>query len=105
HYYGLGEHGLALPGMDDAGEMSSWYVFSAMGFYPYSPADPEYIVSVPLFDEVRISAGDSDAFTIRKEGSGRKMKAISIDGNQLEDYFLSHPSILNGSEMVVSTSE
>ncbi|MFW6042764.1 MAG: GH92 family glycosyl hydrolase [Marinilabiliaceae bacterium] len=105
HYYGLGEHGLALPGMDDAGEMSSWYVFSAMGFYPYSPADPEYIVSVPLFDEVRISAGDSGAFTIRKEGSGRKMKAISIDGNQLEDYFLSHPSILNGSEMVVSTSE
>jgi len=105
NYYGIGEDGLALSGMDDAGEMSAWYVFSAMGFYPYSPADPEYIVSVPLFDEVRITTGDSDTFTIRKEGSGRKMQAISIDGNQLEKYFLSHSSILNGSEMVVSTSE
>jgi putative alpha-1,2-mannosidase len=48
-FYGMGEDGLALSGMDDAGEMSSWYVFNAIGLYPYSPADPNYIVSVPLF--------------------------------------------------------
>jgi putative alpha-1,2-mannosidase len=38
--------------MDDAGEMSGWYVFNAIGIYTYSPADPEYIDSVPLFDKV-----------------------------------------------------
>ena len=48
-FYGMGKQGLALSGMDDAGEMSSWYVFAAIGLYPYSPADPRYIVSVPLF--------------------------------------------------------
>src|ERR1039458_4540208 len=38
-FYGMGEDGLALSGMDDAGEMSSWYVFNAIGLYPYSPAE------------------------------------------------------------------
>jgi putative alpha-1,2-mannosidase len=48
----MGKDKLAYAGMDDAGEMSSWFVFNAMGFYPFSPADPNYIVSVPLFDKV-----------------------------------------------------
>ncbi|MGM0376380.1 MAG: GH92 family glycosyl hydrolase [Bacteroidota bacterium] len=105
HYYGMGEYGLALPGMDDAGEMSSWYVFSAMGVYPYSPADDEYIVAVPLFDEVRITPDDATTFTIRKDGPGRKMTDVSIDGSSVDGFFLSHHSILKGSEMVVSTTE
>ena len=50
-FYGMGENGPALSGMDDAGQMSSWYVFNAIGLYPYSPADPRYIVSVPLFQK------------------------------------------------------
>ncbi|WP_460996379.1 glycoside hydrolase domain-containing protein, partial [Staphylococcus aureus] len=42
--YGIGEQGLALCGMDDAGELSSWYVFTALGLYPFSATDAEYIV-------------------------------------------------------------
>src|SRR5690606_27347462 len=48
--YGIGDEGLALCGMDDAGEMSAWYVFSALGLYTFSATDPEYLVTVPLFD-------------------------------------------------------
>ena len=51
----MGKEHLAYSGMDDAGEMSAWYVFNAMGIYTYSPADPEYIVSVPLFDKVHLT--------------------------------------------------
>ncbi len=51
--YGIGDGGLALCGMDDAGEMSSWYVFSALGLYPFSATDPKYLVTAPLFDEVK----------------------------------------------------
>ena len=46
-FYGM-DDGLTLCGMDDAGEMSSWYVFNAIGLYPYSPADEDYIVTVPI---------------------------------------------------------
>ncbi len=46
HYYDMGQDKLAYAGMDDAGEMSSWYVFNAIGLYTYSPADAEYIVTV-----------------------------------------------------------
>ena len=47
-------------------------MFSTRSAYTYSPADPEYIVSVPLFDEVRFTLGDNTVFTIRKEGSGKR---------------------------------
>ena len=48
NFYDMGSDRLAYAGMDDAGEMSSWFVFNALGLYPFSPADPEYIISVPL---------------------------------------------------------
>ena len=67
----MGKEKLAYAGMDDAVEMSSWYVFNAVGLYPFSPADPEYIISVPLFDKVEFSAGKYK-FTIIKKNSGKK---------------------------------
>ncbi|WP_197901801.1 glycoside hydrolase domain-containing protein [Rhodocytophaga rosea] len=41
--YGIGEEGLALCGMDDAGELSAWYVFTALGLYPFSASDPNIL--------------------------------------------------------------
>ena len=55
-FYDMGKDKLAYAGMDDAGEMSSWYVFNAIGIYPFSPADEDYIISVPLFDKVQDQA-------------------------------------------------
>lgn len=53
-FYDMGAEHLAYAGMDDAGEMSAWYVLAAIGLYTWSPADPEYLVTRPLFDEVRL---------------------------------------------------
>jgi predicted alpha-1,2-mannosidase len=58
HFYDLGKEKLSYAGMDDAGEMSSWYVFNAIGLYTFSPADPQYIISVPLFDKVYFISHD-----------------------------------------------
>ncbi|WP_319229279.1 GH92 family glycosyl hydrolase [Draconibacterium orientale] len=102
-FYGMGEWENALCGMDDAGEMSAWYVFAAMGIYPYSPADAEYIVSVPLFNSVKLELGNQSEFTITKTNSGRKIKDLTIDGNLVEGYFVSHEQLKKGKELIILT--
>ncbi|MCG2613416.1 GH92 family glycosyl hydrolase [Terrimonas sp. NA20] len=100
--YGIGKDGLALCGMDDAGEMSSWYVFSSLGIYPFSPADDKYIISVPLFDEVNWKTSTGKMLTIRKLGNGRNMTGISLNGKKLEGYFVGHDVFTNGGLIEVS---
>ncbi|HZI33030.1 MAG TPA: glycoside hydrolase domain-containing protein, partial [Candidatus Binatia bacterium] len=102
-FYGMGKDGLALCGMDDCGEMSSWYVFNAMGFYPYSPADPAYIVSVPIFDRVSLSLGDHHTFTILKKNSGGKITGITCDGRKIDGYFITHDEMEKGKQLVIET--
>lgn len=101
-FYNMGEHKLAYSGMDDAGEMSSWYVLSAIGLYTYSPADAEYIVSVPLFDKVKFQLGDK-AFKITKRGCGRNLESIKYDGKPIDGYFIDHAQLLQGKELVITT--
>lgn len=103
NYYGMGEDGLALSGMDDAGEMSSWYVMSAMGLYSFSPADPEYIVTVPLFEEVRWNIKGSEPLVISKPNAGRDLKEIKVNGQPIDGYFISHDLFKNGGEIDVIT--
>ena len=95
HYYDMGKDRLAYAGMDDAGEMSSWYVFNAMGLYTYSPADPEYIVTVPLFDKVRVRLGDGSSFDIVKKGKAVKKKITSIKAGKdvVEGWFVTHEQL------------
>ena len=103
HYYDMGKDKLAYAGMDDAGEMSSWFVFSAMGFYPFSPADPSYVVSVPLFDKVEIRQADGKTFTIVKEKTGKRISGIRYGGEKLSDYKLDDRMIKNGGQLVILT--
>jgi len=102
-FYGVGEDGLALSGMDDAGEMSAWYVFSAMGLYPLSPADPEYLVTVPIFEEVKWNLPNGKTFTLDRANSGRNLKQIMVNDEELESYFISHDLFKNGGEVEVIT--
>ena len=94
-FYGMGEDGLALCGMDDAGEMSSWYVFNAMGFYPYSPADDSYIVTVPLFDKVDITLSGDQAIAIEKKNNNEKIGKIICGTKPLSGYFIKQSDMLN----------
>jgi predicted alpha-1,2-mannosidase len=102
-FYDMGKEKLAYAGMDDAGEMSSWYVFNAMGLYPFSPADKDYLISVPLFDQVKVKLGDKGTCTIVKRSPGLKISGITYDDRKVEGYFISHDELLKGKELTIST--
>ncbi len=95
--------GLTLSGMDDAGEMSAWYVFTALGLYTFSATDPEYLVTVPLFDEVKWKTSTGKWLTIKKPAKGRDLVSIHVDGKENKGYFVSHDLFNNGGEIKVLT--
>lgn len=101
--YGIGEDGLALCGMDDAGEMSAWYAFTASGLYTYSATDPEYLVTVPLFDEVKWRTSSGKLLTLTKQGKGRALAAIKVNGKEQKGYFVSHDLFRNGGKIEIIT--
>ncbi len=104
HFYDMGKSRLSYAGMDDAGEMSSWYVFNAMGFYTFSPADPKYIITVPLFDKVVIRPGGvGTAFTIIKKNAGKKIVGIRIGEKKINDYSLPDSDLKKGGVMTITT--
>ena len=101
-YYNMGKEGLAYAGMDDEGGLSSWYVLNAIGLFPFSPADPEYIITVPIFDRVVFDL-DGTPFTISKINNGRKIRSITYDGQRIDDYFVSHDDLKKGKELLITT--
>lgn len=103
-FYDMGEHKLAYSGMDDAGENSAWYVLTAIGLYTFSPADPEYIVSVPLFDKVEFDLGEKK-LTIVKKNPGKKIESITYDGKKRDGYFIQHSDLLKGKKLVITTNK
>ncbi|RWY53824.1 GH92 family glycosyl hydrolase [Mucilaginibacter gilvus] len=101
--YGIGKEGLELSGMDDAGEMSSWYVFSALGLYPFSATDPKYIVTAPLFDEVKWRTSNGKLLTITKPGKGRAITSVKVNGAKMNGYFVSHDLFKQGGKISIAT--
>lgn len=101
-FYDMGPEKLAYAGMDDAGEMSAWYVLNSIGLYTYSPADPEYIVTVPLFDKVTFNLWGKP-FVIKKIGKGRKIKSITAGTDRLEGYFIPHELLQRGDTITIVT--
>lgn len=101
--YGIGDDGLALCGMDDAGEMSAWYVLSSLGLYTYSATDPAYLVTVPLFDEVKWKTNSGKILTLSKPGKGRALTGINVNGKPLNGYFVSHDLFKSGGEIQILT--
>lgn len=101
-FYDMGSEGLAYCGMDDAGEMSAWFALNALGLYTFSPADPEYIMTVPLFDRVEFSIGERP-FIIERRGNGEKITEITVDGERQDGYFIDHAHLARGARIVVAT--
>ena len=71
-----------LSGNEDCGQMSSWYVFGAMGLYPVCPCTDEYVIGVPLFERVTLHLDDERVFVIRAEGAAQG--APVRDGRDVE---------------------
>ena len=89
-----------LCGNEDCGQMSAWYVFSAMGFYPIDPVGGVYEVGAPLFEEVKLHLANGNTFTVQcnlehSENESRLLKAF-MNGNELEGTTITHRDIMNG---------
>lgn len=100
--YGI-KDGLTLSGMDDAGEMSAWYVLSAVGLYTFSATDPEYLVTVPLFDEVKWKTSTGKILTLTKPNKGRDLQSIMVNGKVNPGYFVPHDLFKNGGKIEIIT--
>lgn len=100
--YGIGD-GLTLAGMDDAGEMSAWYVLNALGLYTFSATDPEYLVTVPQFDQVVWKTSSGKQLTITKPNAGRGLTSIQVNGKTHPGYFVSHDLFAKGGTITIHT--
>ena len=96
-------------GNDDCGEMSAWYIFSALGFYPVNPADGQYWLGIPAFPKATVNLPDGKTFTVLTTGNGRmrpsaidggvgapRVKSVLLNGKPLKGYTISHSDILKG---------
>ena len=88
-----------LPGNEDTGTMSSWAIFSMMGFYPDCPGVPEYTLTTPTFDKITIKLDPvywgTDKLVIRKEGGDGYIDQIRLGGKKYSKYRLTHEDLIH----------
>lgn len=91
-----------LCGNDDCGQMSAWYMLSAMGFYPVSPVDAEYVFGAPQMPSITLHLSDCKTFKVVAEGlshENKYVKAIYLNGRKYKHSSISHADILKGGEL------
>lgn len=93
-----------LAGNDDVGQMSSWYIFSSLGFYPVNPADGKYIFGTPLFDEVTLTFANDQKFTIKQLGSTGEnfVDDIDLNGKNLNRNHITHDELMRSGRLTFS---
>lgn len=91
-----------LGGNDDAGQMSAWYMFAAMGFYPVNPVSGEYLLCSPLFDRITITLQNGKKFEIICHKPGPKsmyIHSVKLNGKMMPDNFIRYNDIRNGGKL------
>ncbi|EDR07263.1 glycoside hydrolase family 92 protein [Laccaria bicolor S238N-H82] len=97
-----------LSGNEDCGQMSAWYIFSAMGFYPVNPVSGEYIVGSPFFEDIFITLqGTSKKLHISAPGALTKpyIKSLTLNGEKVPVPIIRHEQIAHGAEVVFEMSD
>jgi predicted alpha-1,2-mannosidase len=93
-----------LSGNEDCGQMSAWYIFSALGFYPVAPGSTQYVIGTPMFETATIATGAGRTFTVRsspvRQARGPYIHAASLDGAPYTAAFLEHETLVAGGELV-----
>ncbi len=92
-----------LCGNDDCGQMSAWYMFSAMGFYPVDPVSGEYVFGAPQMPKFVLHLADGKTFTIIAEGLSKEHKyidSITLNGEPYTQNFITHEDIMKGGTLV-----
>lgn len=106
HEYSNSPSGLS--GNDDCGQMSAWYVFSALGFYPVSPGLPRYEIGMPLFEDAVLELPGGKTLHIVAHGASGKKKyvqSVTLNGAVLDHAWLTHEQIVHGGELTFTLSD
>ena len=88
-----------LCGNEDCGQMSAWYVFSAMGFYPVNPVSGEYEIGTPLFPEIQMHLDNGKTFTVLAPGVSREniyIQSVKVNGQPYDKSYITHRQIMDG---------
>lgn len=91
-----------IPGDEDGGGMSSFVVFSSMGFYPVTPGLPVYVIGSPVFEEVKIKLENGKTFTVKANGCSKVNKYIQsakLNGQPLNRPWFTHSDLMNGATL------
>lgn len=105
-WYGDGP--LGLPGDDDGGETSSWYVLSAVGFYPVCPGSPVYEIGSPIFEKSSIRLGNGKIFTVianHVSARNKYIQSAQLNGKPLDKPWFPHSSIANGGTLILQMAD
>lgn len=92
-----------LQGNEDCGQMSSWYVFSSLGFYPVNPSNGQYVFGRPIFDKVALKLPEDKIFEIRTINNSKENKyiqSVELNGQAYTKFYISHADIMAGGTLV-----
>ncbi len=92
-----------ISGNEDCGQMSAWYIMSAMGFYPVCPGEPTYTFGSPIFNKVTINLENKKKFTVKAENVSKNniyIQSVTLNGKDYDRSWFQHEDILNGSTLV-----
>ena len=96
-----------ISGNEDCGQMSAWYVFGTLGFYPVTPGSNQYIIGTPLMDKATINLENGNQFTIQANNLSNENKYIAsaeLNGKPLNHTYINHDDIINGGSLVFNMS-
>jgi predicted alpha-1,2-mannosidase len=99
--YGTNPDGLG--GNDDCGQMSAWYIFSSLGFYPFAPASDHYQIGSPSINHAVIQLENGKHFVIETKNQSEQnvyVEKITLNGKVLNRHYLSHKEIMNGGTLI-----
>ncbi len=91
-----------LCGDEDNGQTSAWYVFSALGFYPVCPAQPEYVIGTPLFDRVTLKLENGNTFIVEANGNSSEnfyIQKADLNGKPFDRTWIGHEEIMDGGNL------
>ena len=91
-----------LIGNEDCGQMSAWYVLSAMGFYPVTPGNGDYVLGTPVFDKVTIHLENGKDFVVtadRKAANDFYVQSVQLNGQQQTATYILHTDIMKGGKL------
>ena len=97
-----------LCGNDDCGQMSAWYLFSMMGFYPFNPCDGGYVIGAPQAEEMCLALPGGRTLSIRAEGlseTAKYVRRVTLNGSRVMARALSHEALLRGGELVFEMTD